>query len=184
MLRFYFNNFNNYKNKPELKINDKKVRKSITETVLLPDTMNYQQYQAWLDSTRAVAQARHDSLMKTDADYYMMNTGKLGWINCDRFYKNDNPKTNIVAAVKPNDNITVKLIFKDILSVMNMNANGSSYVAKEIPIKEKACIMVVEKRAEGSFYAIKDIYTSYDIVQGFDFKPLTMEAVKKELDKL
>jgi hypothetical protein len=184
VVRFYFNNFNNYKNKPELKINDNKVKKTVTDRVYLPDTMTYQQYQAWLDSTAAVAKVRHDSLMQTDADYYMMNTGKLGWINCDRFYDNNKPKTNIIAAVKPNKNVTVKLIFKDILSVMNMNISAGNYMASQVPVKEKACIMVVEKRPEGNFYAIKDIYTSYDIVEGFDFKPLTMEAVKKELDKL
>ncbi|UPT66729.1 MAG: hypothetical protein M0D57_20210 [Sphingobacteriales bacterium JAD_PAG50586_3] len=124
--------------------------------------------------------------MANNADYYMMNTGKLGWINCDRFYENNKPKGTVIARVdevKPG--LTVKLIFKDILSVMNMyGGKEGNYTSDKIPVGEKVKIMVVDKRKDGMYYAVKDGITGDGTIDGFEFKPMTVEAIKKELASL
>lgn len=191
VVRLYINDFSQYKDTGStLVINDNKRKKYVTEVTWVPaDSISYEKYQLWLDSLSKVAAIRHDSLMKTDADYYMMNTGKLGWINCDRFY-NPGRTTNVVvdAGAKGND-VTVKIIFKDILSIMpatrSYEALEGDYTASGIPRDRKVKVMVVDKRPDGSvYYAIKEYETGGGVVSGFEFKPMTFDAVRKELDNL
>jgi hypothetical protein len=184
VIRFYFNNFAQFEAlNYSLDINDNKVSKSVSELVYYPDTMSLGEYTAYIDSIAKAKKAQHDSLMANNADYYMMNTGKLGWINCDRFYDNSKPKGTVIARVddvKPG--LTVKLIFKDILSVMNMYGDKEgSYTADKIPVGERVKVMVVDKRKDGMYYAVKDGITGEGTIDGFEFKPMTVEAVKKEL---
>jgi hypothetical protein len=189
MVRFYVNDFNLSTRGAQLKINDNMVKRTYTDYLWMPDSMSLENFQKYMDSLAQVAKVRHDSLMKTDADYYMMNTAKLGWINCDRFY-NAGRTTNVVvdAGTKGND-VTVKIIFKDILSVMpatrSFGAIEGDYTASGIPTDKKVKVMVVDKRRDGSvYYAIKEYETGGDVVSGFDYKPMTFDAVRKELDNL
>lgn len=189
MVRFYVNDFNLSTRGAQLKINDNMVKRTYTDYLWMPDSMSLENFQKYMDSLAQVAKVRHDSLMKTDADYYMMNTGKLGWINCDRFY-NPGRTTNVVvdAGAKGND-VTVKIIFKDILSIMpairSYEALEGDYTASGIPRDRKVKVMVVDKRPDGSvYYAIKEYETGGGVVSGFEFKPMTFDAVRKELDNL
>lgn len=189
MVRFYVNDFNLSTRGAQLKINDNMVKRTYTDYLWMPDSMSLENFQKYMDSLAQVAKVRHDSLMKTDADYYMMNTAKLGWINCDRFY-NAGRTTNVVvdAGTKGND-VTVKIIFKDILSVMpatrSFGAIEGDYTASGIPTDKKVKVMVVDKRRDGSvYYAIKEYETGGGVVSGFDYKPMTFDAVRKELDNL
>lgn len=185
--RLYINDFSQYKDTGSaLVINDNKRKKYVTDITWEPaDSVSYEKYQLWLDSLSKVAAIRHDSLMKTDADYYMMNTGKLGWINCDRFYNVGRP-TQVVVDAGMGEGLSVKIIFKNINSVMSASRMQMSreFLLGGLPDNTDVKVMVVDKRPEGVFYAMKDYTTGSGVVKGFDFKPMTVEAIKKELAAL
>jgi len=186
IIRVYINQFNTCKNGPALKINDNKVKKDYWDVVWHPDTVDAATYQAWVDSTNAANKARHDSLIKTDAEYYFLNSGQLGWINCDRFYDNGKPKRSIIVKADDKPNLVVKVVFKDIMSLMPLYSNGNTgvYTAGCIPMGEAVRYVLIDKRPDGLYYAVKDGTTSTEKVTGFEFKPMTMEAIKKELASL
>ena len=62
--------------------------------------------------------------------------------------------------------------------------SDSEFRVGGVPDKTDVKVMVVDKRPEGVFYAMKDYTTGSGVVKGFDFKPMTVEAIKKELAAL
>lgn len=124
-----------------------------------------------------------DSIAKVDARYYFLKTEKLGWINCDRFYKNEAPRTDVFVDVKYTPGTEVVVVFKDIMSVMHgigSSAMGGFTVAN-IPTGCNVKYIAMQNRSNGLYYAVKDASTSQGKVSGFEFKPMTVAAIKKEL---
>jgi hypothetical protein len=186
VLRVYINDFTVAKiTGPTLVINDNKVKKEYTELKCTADTTTLRKYWAYQDSVNRLVNAKHDSLMANNADYYFMNSSKLGWINCDRFYENGKPKGEIIVDAGDNKNLTVKVIFKNIKSLMALyNKGDGEYVTSNIPMGESVRYIVVDKRPDGLYYAVKDAVTSKQKVSGFTYVPMTMDAIKKELASL
>lgn len=186
ILRVYINDFSGVKiTGNKLVINDNKVKKQYTEIVENIDSVSQAKYWAYQDSVNRLVNTKHDSLMANNADYYFMNSSKLGWINCDRFYDNGKPKGDIVVDAGANQNLTVKVIFKNIKSLMALyNKGNGEYVTSNIPMGENVRYIVVDKRPDGLYYAIKDAVTSKQKVSGFTYMPMTMDAIKKELASL
>ena len=142
-------------------------------------------YIAYGDSVRAAFKKKHNDLLKTDAQYYLMNSGKLGWINCDRFYATNSDKGTICIKTEGQSDWNIKAIFKGMKSLMQLNNNlNGSYTADNIPMGLAVRYIVVENRPDGLYYAVKDDITSKNALTGFDFKPMTVEAIKKELDSI
>lgn len=131
-------------------------------------------------------QARADSVKANDARYNFLHCAKLGWINCDRFYTNPAPKTDIVVKLASYSNTEVKVIFIDIMSVMpayRSSAQGG-YVVSNVPNNCSVKYIAVQNREDGLYFAVKDATTAEAVVTGFEFKPMTVDAIKDELASL
>jgi hypothetical protein len=129
---------------------------------------------------------RADSLKNNDARYSFLKSEKLGWINCDRFYGDRIAKTNVHIGVKPQMGTEVTVIFKDIMSVIHANplSNKEGYGISNIPTGANVKYVAIQNRTDGLYFAVKDSNTNQANVGGFEFKPMTVEAVKKELASL
>jgi len=71
----------------------------------------------WESDRKVMANLEAQEKFQAEADAYIMKSGELGWINCDRFV--DEPNTtelavNVDTAMHP----TVRMVFDDIKSVM------------------------------------------------------------------
>jgi len=127
---------------------------------------------------------RNKSLSYDDFKYYIFNTSKLGWKNCDIFADiKEKDKTEIKIDIKPEKTIDCKLVFKNRSSVLPAKINKDFFSFSGIPKKEKAWIVGVKYENGIPYLALKEIEIkegSYSI----DFKQMSLDKLKEELKVL
>lgn len=121
-------------------------------------------------------------LMIKDASYYLLYSGKLGMINCDRF-TNESNKINYVININPDFGRKVNIIFTDIKAVMCAQPTNGDYVVNNIPKGKKVKVVVMEMRDGKQFYAIADTYTG-KVIGNLIYKPYSLESIENELAEL
>ncbi|WP_284650832.1 OmpA family protein [Flavobacterium terrisoli] len=87
----------------------------------------------------------------------ILQSTKLGWINCDRFY-DVKDKTDLFVNVDLKYKPEVRLIFKDINSIMSGYINNDNKVVLgQIPIGQKATLIAFSCVADEVYMAVKEI---------------------------
>ena len=128
-----------------------------------------------------------DSTGQTDTEYMgdirstLMAVSDLGWINCDRFYKNTSPKINYIVRVPGELNPDVTLVFEDINSVMPYTYRiGNDFVFANIPTGMKVKVIgLYRKGLEKDYYlASTSGITSSNKMPRLILKKGTKEDVK------
>ncbi len=92
-------------------------------------------------------------------DFYEMSAGKLGWINCDRFYEVEN-KTTLAVKVDNKEPMIVRIVFKDINSVMPCYSDSNHkghYKATGIPKGEKVLVLAYSVKDENAILGYKEV---------------------------
>lgn len=115
---------------------------------------------------------------------YLFSSSKLGWINCDRFYRNSSPRVDYSVNVGSSQQAEIKIIFNDINSVLNAWVKDGRYVFYNLPIGMSITLFAV-KREDGQYYlATKKTRISRLGEPELTFKPVTMTRLKAEMEKL
>ncbi len=128
------------------------------------------------------SKAQMDSLSKINANYYLLTTNRLGYINCDRFLRYSPDKlTTMKIPIKADNNRVVNVIFPGISSVMQAYSYAGGYATANVPKDTQVQILVTETRDDKSYYAIKAATTS-EVVTNFDFKPYDKAQMKEDLE--
>lgn len=84
---------------------------------------------------------------------------RLGWINCDRFYKNTAPKTNVEVVAQ---NITGSeseqyfIVFKNLRSVMPLVFAGTRFVSPQVPNNEAVKLVGIRVKDGGTEVFIQE----------------------------
>jgi hypothetical protein len=104
----------------------------------------------------------NDSLViSTVAPYkYLFEIGQLGWINCDKFYYDPNPKTNINITFTNNPSLAktaVFLVFKDINSVIRVYNNNGNFTTHNIPTGMNITLVAFSIHEGKNYFVAKDI---------------------------
>lgn len=88
---------------------------------------------------------------------YILTVGELGFINCDRFV-DVAETTNFMVSVDTSMHSSVKMIFKDIKSVMNGYATGKGEIAfNNIPVGEQVTLVAFSIQDDVPYMAVKEI---------------------------
>jgi hypothetical protein len=117
-------------------------------------------------------------------DNMILKSGQLGWINCDRFY-NVKEKTNLVIEVDTAFSPTVRLVFKDINSVMSgYYTQDKKMGIYNIPVGKKATIIAFCIVNAQPYFVSKDIVISKDQIENLKLIKTTMAALKTDMEKL
>ncbi len=121
-----------------------------------------------------------------DETFYQLTAGKLGWINCDRFYEVKN--TSVLAVkVDTKEPVVVRLIFRDIESVMPCYANSNhknKYEASGIPTGEKVLILAYAVKDNNAVLGYKEIIIGENNLEEIalnDLSKTRFESAVKEL---
>jgi hypothetical protein len=127
----------------------------------------------------------YERQIEISAAEYAFNATGLGWINCDRFPPTVE-RTNMVVKVDTSQNISVRLVFKDIRSVMPAYHSGVNMVKFEgIPLGEAATLIGYKMDDKKNVYvAAKDIRIPKDGVEGLDLVATTLDEFKQYLKTL
>ena len=116
---------------------------------------------------------------------YVFSSTQLGWINCDRLWKNNSaPKVNYFVDIDNSKNSDLKVVFHRFKSIMDGFPENNLYAFQNIPSGEKITIVAIKYINDKPFLAIKETQTSSQTEKDLAFLPVTMETLKTEIKKL
>jgi TonB family protein len=120
----------------------------------------------------------------TEISRYLFDSPSLGWINCDRFYKDNSPKVNYSVNIGQSKDVDIKIVFKDIQSIMTGMSIGGICTFGNVPIGHSVTIVALKYENSQYYLAVKETKITKDGVPNLDFEPVTMARLKSELKKL
>ena len=120
----------------------------------------------------------------SDVKRYVFSVTQLGWINCDRFDNNNNPKTNFSILIDEPGKTIVDVIFHRFKAIIPGCAEPNRISFKNVPLGEKITIVAIKTVNEKLFLAVKETEISDKEEKDLDFQPVTMDLLKKEMEKL
>lgn len=145
------------------------------------DTLSKERIEAYQRKKKA-----YEKALET---YEAIQLTNFGWINCDRFLEDPNPKTDIQLAIK-NDSLSfarVHAIFEDINSIMTeyyFSANKEVSRFRNIPINRKITILAISMKNNQTFIADTTIITKEDQIVAFSFQATTTAALQKRIKEM
>ncbi len=116
---------------------------------------------------------------------YAVDIQKLGWINCDRFYKDSRPKINFEVDLP--DSATgyyTVLVFDNIKSMMTGYLSGNRVIFPNVPAGENVKLVSVGIGDGGeAIYSVTNTTTSIQPLTGLRFESLSVPGLEASLSK-
>jgi hypothetical protein len=156
-------------------INDKQVTKEEYETL-----------KAQFEEREQVEQNQIASIKNDEVfDAYLLKSGSLGWINCDKFYEAD-VTTEFVVLVDTAMHPSVRLVFDNINAVMNgsYDPRTGKVVFAGIPVGEKARIVAYSILNQVPHMASQRITVATNGSETLRLLPTTKEGMEQQLASL
>jgi hypothetical protein len=125
-----------------------------------------------------------DKMLETSEDNVLYFASKsLGWINCDRFYNDSRPKTQVLVDAG-GQNADVKLIFKKMNAIMGMGRTKErTYKSPDVPVGELVSVVGFKKEGNQMYFAMQDAKTG-DKTVALNFEPISETALKDKIKAL
>lgn len=166
-----------------------KYKLAYTATRVVPGNGRYKWYKHYWDSTTTIGNGTYKLIPGFSAilnNKYGVDITDLGWINCDRFYKDK--RTKIQYAINLEDssiNYSTMLVFDRIKSIINGFATGNKVVFNDIPVGEpvKVISIGINKKGE-TVYSVTPTTTSEEELKGLQFQSTSAPDLKASLSKL
>jgi len=118
-------------------------------------------------------------------DAYLLKSGSLGWINCDRFY-DAQETTALIVQVDTAQHPSVRLVFDNINSVMNGNYDPRTGRVSfaGIPVGEKARVVGYSIMNDVPYMASQPITVSPNATERLRLQQTTKEGMEQQLASL
>ena len=119
--------------------------------------------------------------------YYELLTNHLHWINVDYFYDTANSTRSTISAHLPynytNANTSVFLVFKDLRSVIRMNADlpEKRFISGKVPNGKTATVVAISKQGNDYFLGKETITTGINVTAGTINQRVQLSPVKASL---
>lgn len=117
----------------------------------------------------------------------VLRSTKLGWINCDRFYKDDSPKIDLIVkysgAFVPN----LVIVFKDINSVLPYSyREDNKLIFKNIPSDQSIVLIGIfqSKSSNKILFAQKNTKSNAGLIETITFEELSAYQVEQKMHAL
>jgi len=116
---------------------------------------------------------------------YIFSTSKLGWINCDRFYRDNSPKIDFLVDIGKSRHVDIKIVFNNINSILTGSSRfGDKYRFNNVPTDQDVTLFALKYENDEYYMAIKKTKITREEEQVLDFEPVTMARLKTEIEKL
>ena len=132
-------------------------------------------------------QINDDNLSETkmsEVSQYLFSTSKLGWINCDRFYRDNSPKVDYFVNIGKSKQVDIKIVFNNINSILTGSTRDNRYTFDNVPTGHSVTLVALKYENDQYYLAIKKTKISSDGEPQLDFEPVTMTRLKTEMEKL
>lgn len=130
---------------------------------------------------------KSDSLQDSDikeVNRYIFSVTQLGWINCDRFYKNYNPLVNFFIRNDNSSKTIVNVVFRRFKALIPGKKQSGKITFKNIPVGEDVTIVALKTVNNKIFLSVKETEVTKNGEIVLDFNQVTMELLQKEMEKL
>ena len=115
---------------------------------------------------------------------YLFTSSQLGWINCDRFFKNNTPRIDYVVDAGQSTDTRVTLVFHSLKAILNGGQYNNRYKFGNIPTGEKVTVVAMKRVDNRTLLAIKESTTATRGETNLAYEPVTMEKLKADMKKL
>jgi len=112
---------------------------------------------------------------------YLFETKRLGWMNCDRFLREEKETTALTIIEGVDATIEMKVVLKDYNSTLPVFKKEGKYIAPMVPVGEKIFIVGLGQVGEEMYLAIKETIVEKDHKESLEFKLETPENIRKRL---
>lgn len=130
---------------------------------------------------------KSDSLQDSDikeVNQYIFSVTQLGWINCDRFYKNNNPGINFYILTDNSETTIINAILNRFKSLIPGKVQSGKITFSNIPLGEKVTIVALKTVNNKIFLSVNETEITKNGELVLDFQQVTMDLLKKEMEKL
>jgi len=118
-----------------------------------------------------------------ELERYILNSNKLGWINCDRFYNDPRQKVNL-SIVSASENENFMLYLKETNSAVRAYQNGEKFFVRKMPKGALGTILGVRFNNGKIFIAKKNIRINAKPIDKFKYKEIAIGNLEAEINKL
>ncbi len=127
-----------------------------------------------------------DGENESNEAFYELTAGKLGWINCDRFYEVKNTST-LAIKVDTKEPVVVRLVFRDIESVMPCYSNSNhndQYEASGIPTGEKVLVLAYSVKGDNAILGYKEVVIGQNKIENINLNNLSKTRFEGAVSEL
>ena len=117
----------------------------------------------------------------------VLNTKKLGWINCDKFYKDNSPKIDVIVKYSGLFVPSVVAVFENINSVLPYSyREDDKLIFKNIPTNQNIVFIGLFKSKNNSkiLFAQKKTKSKDGLIEIITFDELTADEVENKINAL
>jgi len=161
-----------------------------TATRVVPENTAFYRYTSWKNLTSLSFYSGGNKLqadaIKAIQGKYGVNINRLGWINCDRFYKDKREKIQYTVNLGDSaQHYHTMLVFDKIKSVMNGYAVGNKVIFNDIPEGEKVKVVSIGIDKSGNtVYTLQPATTNTQELTGLQFESVSAPDLKAALSKM
>jgi TonB family protein len=119
-----------------------------------------------------------------EVNRYLFSTTRLGWLNCDRFLKENRKLTDLFIMNENSDNTIVNVIFHRFKSLIPGSIESEKIVFRNIPEGEKVTIVAIKAVESKILFSVTETTVTEKKEVTLDFQQVTLELLKKEMEKL
>jgi hypothetical protein len=119
-------------------------------------------------------------------NYYELSAGKLGWINCDRFYETKETSP-LMVKINTKDDVVVRLVFRTINSVLPAYSNSNHkdlYEATGLPSGEKVLLLAYAVKDNNAVFGYKEIVIGENLIETISLESFTKSRFKSAVSEL
>ncbi|MEQ3663602.1 hypothetical protein [Olleya sp.] len=120
----------------------------------------------------------------SDVSRYAFYGSKLGWINCDRFIRSNKDAIKFKLKIKDADGADVKMVFKSYNSILPSKRVKDVYDFGTVVLNEEVVLVAIKMIEDNLFLGITNATTKEISELKFDFKAVSLDQLKSELQKL
>lgn len=115
---------------------------------------------------------------------YAFASANLGWINCDRFVRSKKKKVKVKIKIKDHQGANVKMVFKSMSAILPSKKFDDGFDFRFVPSGEEITLIAIKKIDDKLYLSKKESTTDAISEQDLDFREVTIQELKSELQKL
>jgi len=131
----------------------------------------------------AASDSTINEIQTDEISRYIFSCTKLGWINCDRFYNERKPRTDLYVKTAAYPGADVKIIFHSFKSILQGEKTSLGYVFKGVPFDERITVLAIAKQKGKNFISLSESSTGL-LIEGLSFEQVTMDVLKQKVAQL